>query len=79
MKHPRRRRRRHAQLHLPPLDGAQAWLLDALCERLRAALWRAHGNEIAEHGAKLLPDDPRPRTLADLPADAQDPHCDDPF
>jgi hypothetical protein len=44
----RQRRRPHAQLHLPPLDGHQALLVVALCERLIAAVWRAHGDAMGE-------------------------------
>jgi hypothetical protein len=42
------RRRRHAQLHLPPLDAADAFTLVAIFERAIAAIWRAHGDRMAE-------------------------------
>jgi hypothetical protein len=75
----RRRRRRHAQLHLPPLSGAEASLLLTVCARLTDALWRAHGDAIAEHGADLLPLDPRPCSLSELLAEEPDARDDDPF
>jgi hypothetical protein len=40
----RPRRRPHPQLHLPPLEGNEALLFVAICERLIAAVWRAHGD-----------------------------------
>jgi len=45
---PRRRRSRHAQIHLPPLDAGYALTLAGIFERAIAALWRAHGDRMAE-------------------------------
>jgi len=45
---PRRRRSRHAQIHLPPLDAGYALTLADIFERAIAALWRAHGDRMAE-------------------------------
>jgi hypothetical protein len=44
----RRRRRPHPQLHLPSLEGNEALLLVAICERLIAAVWRAHGDAMGD-------------------------------
>lgn len=41
-------RRRHAQIHLPPLSPRDALTLVALIERAVAAIERAHGEEIRE-------------------------------
>ena len=46
MKPPRRIRRRHAQIHLPPLRGDQALRLVALFDEAIAAIWRAHGDSM---------------------------------
>jgi hypothetical protein len=40
--------RRHAQIHLPPLDAGYALTLVDLFERAIAAIWRAHGERMAE-------------------------------
>ncbi len=45
---PRRRTRRHAQIHLPPLDAGYALTLADIFERAIAAIWRAHGDRMAE-------------------------------
>ncbi len=45
---PRRRVRRHTQIHLPPLDAGYALTLVDICERAIAAIWRAHGDRMAE-------------------------------
>ena len=45
---PRRRSSRHAQIHLPPLDAGYALTLADIFERAIAALWRAHGDRMAE-------------------------------
>jgi hypothetical protein len=39
-------RRRHAQLHLPPLSARDALALVAVLERAVAAIERAHGDEM---------------------------------
>jgi hypothetical protein len=43
-----RRRSRHAQIHLPPLDAGYALTLADIFERAIAAIWRAHGDRMAE-------------------------------
>ena len=45
---PRRRASRHAQVHLPPLDAGYALTLVGIFERAIAAIWRAHGDRMAE-------------------------------
>lgn len=41
-------RPRHAQLHLPPLDADYALTLVGIFERAIDAIWRAHGESMAE-------------------------------
>jgi hypothetical protein len=76
----RLRSRPHACLHLPPLDGHQALLLVALCERLIAAVWRAHGEAMVDVKANDLPPLPfRPSPASPL-EDGVPPDSDiDPF
>ena len=45
---PRRRSRRHPQIHLLPLDAGDALTLVDIFERAIAAIWRAHGDRMAE-------------------------------
>lgn len=59
-KKPRRSPRPHAQIHLPPLDPHQALLLVDLLERTSRALWRAHGDAMADRLAALGVDTPPP-------------------
>ena len=40
--------RRHAQIHLPPLDAGHALTLVDIFERAIEAVWRAHGERMAE-------------------------------
>lgn len=61
---------RHAQLHLPPLSGTDAYRLVALLEKAIRAIWRAHGDQMAEALARDFPSpdcldehaDPEPET-----------------
>jgi hypothetical protein len=48
MKPRRRSPLRHAQIHLPPLDAGDALTLADIFERATAAVWRAHGDRMAE-------------------------------
>jgi hypothetical protein len=57
---------------LPPLDGNEALLFVAICERLIAAVWRAHGDAMAD----ILIEPFTNRFVTPPPAD--DP-SDDPF
>lgn len=43
-----RRRLPHAQIHLPPLDPGYALTLVDIFERAIEAIWRAHGDRMAE-------------------------------
>jgi hypothetical protein len=45
---PRRPARRHPQIHLPPLDAGYALTLVDIFERAISAIWRAHGDRMAE-------------------------------
>jgi hypothetical protein len=40
--------RRHTQIHLPPLDAGYALTLVDIFERAIAAIWRAHGEHMAD-------------------------------
>ena len=42
-------RRRHAQLHLPPLSPPQALTVVTVLERAIAAIVRAHGDDMHHH------------------------------
>ena len=37
-----------AQIHLPPLTTEQAWLLVKVLECAASAIWRAHGDAMAD-------------------------------
>jgi uncharacterized protein (DUF2384 family) len=54
-------RRRHAQIHLPDLDAEQAVTVARVLEKAIEAIWRAHGDEMAEFLGRVFPDSmPRP-------------------
>lgn len=54
--------RNHAQLHLPPLNPDEAVLLASIFSRLESAIWRAHGNAMADFLGRTQPDStPRPQ------------------
>ena len=52
----KRPRLRHAQIHLPPLTGEQAYILAAILERAVSAIWRAHGDAMADFQGRVFPD-----------------------
>jgi hypothetical protein len=52
----RRRGDPHAQIHLPPLTAEEALLVANLLDRAIAALWRTHGDAMAELLACIDPD-----------------------
>lgn len=53
----KRFRPRHAQIHLPALNGQEAFLLVAMLERAVSAIWRAHGDVMAaDLQQRALPD-----------------------
>lgn len=60
----------HAQIHLPPLTGEEALLLVNLLDRAIAALWRAHGDAMADLLACIDPDTALPTEPADSPTPA---------
>lgn len=78
-----RRRQPHPQLHLPPLEGNEALLIVAICERIISAVWRAHGEAMGdiliEPLANRLPPDHFRPTAASSHVLAADPTDDDPF
>ena len=62
---PRPRRARHAQLHLPPLRADQAALVVALLEGVIKAIYRAHGQAMADLFCDAI--DPSPSRSAPMP------------
>jgi hypothetical protein len=50
----------HAQIHLPPADAATALVIVNVFERAIAALWRAHGDAMADLQARRGIETPRP-------------------
>jgi hypothetical protein len=65
---------------LPSLTGEQAYLLAGLLERAISAIWRAHGDAMADFQGRVFPDAPPPRDAVDVidrPANAVEE--DDPF
>jgi len=69
-------RRRHAQLHLPPLSARDALAVVAVLERAIAAIERAHGNGMRElREMQQLEDRARRRGLTTYNLDA-DPNAD---
>lgn len=44
----KRRRRPHAQIHLPPLNGIEALLVAEVLTRMAHAIWRAHGDTMGD-------------------------------
>jgi hypothetical protein len=62
----RSRRPPHAQIHLPSLTGEQAYFLVAVLERALAAIWRAHGDDIADFQGRVFPDAPPPPDAVDV-------------
>ncbi len=55
-----RRGHHHAQIHFPPLTAEEALLVAKLLERVTAAIWRAHGDAMADLLACCDPDDALP-------------------
>ena len=53
-------RRPRAQIHLPPLTGEEAHLLVAMLDRAIAAIWRAHGHDMAVFLGRDFADAPKP-------------------
>jgi len=76
---PRRPRsdRRHARIHLAPLDPEQAWTLVVALENVIRAVWRAHGDAMADHQARISGHQPRPAGATWVSNTACQPHIDD--
>lgn len=62
----KRIRPRHAQLHLPALNGQEAYLLVAILQRAVCAIWRAHGDDMADFQGRAFPDAPPPSDAVDV-------------
>ena len=59
--HDGKQRRRQARIHLPPLDPDQAVVLVNILEKAIEAIWRAHGDAMADYLGRVAPDSmPRP-------------------
>ncbi len=69
------RRLRHAQIHLPPLTGEQAWFVADVLERALSAIWRTHGDDMADFQGRVFPDIPPPPDAVTL-VDCDDPDDD---
>lgn len=70
----KRSQQRHARVNLPPMSGEQAYLLAAILEQTATAIWRAHGDAMADFQGRAFPDAPPPPdglTVID-----RDPHLD---
>ncbi len=57
---PKRPRKRRATIRLPALDSHQALVLVDLLERTQRAIWRAHGDAMADRLAALGIETPPP-------------------
>jgi hypothetical protein len=68
----RPRRLPHAQIHLPPLSAGYALTLVDVLERAIEALWRAHGQAMAELRTLRRATRPPPGAVADGKPDAPD-------
>jgi hypothetical protein len=74
----------HAQIHLPPLSANQALRLVAMLEHAISAIWRAHGDAMAEELTLLgvptpHPPDPVSGGTPDADLDAELHDADIPF
>jgi hypothetical protein len=52
-------------IRLPGLTVQEAWTVAALLEQLQRAIWRVHGDAMADYQGAVLPDHP-PRQEAPL-------------
>lgn len=68
----RRRRPPHAQIHLPPLDADDALLVARVLESVERAIWRAHGDAMADRIQLRRATRPPPGAVADGNPDAPD-------
>ncbi|MGK5085061.1 hypothetical protein WDW37_17370, partial [Bdellovibrionota bacterium FG-1] len=60
MKRTRRRHVRHAIIHLPPMRAEQARDTCCLLEKAMQAIWRAHGDAIADYNGRIGIETPKP-------------------
>jgi len=65
----------HAQIHLPALDASCALILVDVFERAISAIWRAHGDAMADLQALRGIETPRPREAV-WESDPDGPHDD---
>ena len=52
------RRGPRVTIHLPGLTPQEAWAAAAILERLQRAIWRVHGDAMADYQGAVLPDQP---------------------
>ena len=57
---------RHAQIHLPPMDAERAYFVVKILDRIVEAIWRAHGDAIADFQGRVFPDEPPPSDAVEL-------------
>lgn len=69
----------HAQIHLPPLSAHEALLVANLLDRAIAALWRSHGDAMADLLVCIDPDPPLPTEPGDPTNPTPNSAPDDPF
>jgi len=50
------RRRCRAHIDLPSFTGEQAYLVADVLERLVSAIWRVHGDDMADFQGRVFPD-----------------------
>lgn len=72
----KRSRPRHAQIHLPALNGQEAFLLVAMLERAVSAIWRAHGEVMAADFQKRAVPDATTHRDDDVDGGGGDDHID---
>lgn len=51
---------RHAQIHLPPMEAERAYFVVKILDRIVEAIWRAHGEAMADFQGRVFPDEPPP-------------------
>lgn len=64
----KQRRPRHVSVELPPMTGEQAYLLATILEQTATALWRTHGDAMADFQGRAFPEappDPEGLTVVD--------------
>lgn len=47
-------------IQLPRFTGEQAYLLALILEQTVSAIWRAHGDDMADFQGRVFPDEPSP-------------------